>query len=207
MENIYYISQGRTPEEHLSQIEKVCRAGVKLVQLRMKNVIESVYIRTAKKALSICKSLGARLIVNDSLPVAQAANADGIHLGKEDICPQQARKQLGNGKFIGVTANTLADCVQWSDQEIDYIGLGPYRYTKTKENLSPILGLSGYKHIIKSLKIKKNLPPIYAVGGIVENDFEELFAIGVSGIALSGLFTQASKEEIRFIIKKYKNHE
>ena len=107
MENIYYISQGKTPEEHLSQIAKVCRSGVKLVQLRMKNISEKVYTHTAKKALAVCKSLSARLIVNDSLAVAQAANADGIHLGKEDICPQQARKQLGNGKLIGVTANNL----------------------------------------------------------------------------------------------------
>jgi len=202
MENIYYISQGKTPEEHVFQIEKVCRAGCKLVQLRMKDISENIYIHTAQKALTICKSLGARLIINDSLPVVKAVNADGIHLGKEDMNPQEARKQLGSDKLIGVTANTLEDCLQWSNKELDYIGLGPYRFTKTKQNLSPILGLSGYERIIKSLKDKKNIPPIYAVGGILEDDFEKLFAIGINGVALSGLFTHASEEEIRLIIKK-----
>ncbi|MBD0831271.1 thiamine phosphate synthase [Aestuariibaculum sediminum] len=184
---LHYISQGNTPEEHLQNIQKACTYGAELVQLRLKNTEENTILKTAEKARAITGHYQTRLIINDHYKIAKAVNADGVHLGKTDICPTIAREYLGKWFIIGGTANTLEDCKNLISKKVDYIGLGPYRFTKTKENLSPILGLEGYQLILKELKTKT---PIIAIGGIVEEDITALIKSGVYGIAMSGSITQ-----------------
>ena len=188
MDKIYYISQGITPKNHLNNIKNVCEIGCKLVQLRLKNTSLEVYISTAFRAKEICNKYDAKLIINDNINVVKQVNTDGIHLGKDDINPLEARNILGN-ILIGGTANTYEDCINLINQKVDYIGLGPFRFTKTKNNLSPILGIKGYKNIISKLKKDRCFLPIYAIGGIKENDIEKLYKIGIYGIAVSGLLT------------------
>ncbi|CAL2101905.1 Thiamine-phosphate synthase [Tenacibaculum sp. 190130A14a] len=184
---LQYISQGNTIEEHLEHIQRACSYGVEWVQLRIKNIDEKSILETAKEARAITSHFQTRLIINDFYKVAKEVQADGVHLGKTDTCPEKARRYLGDFYTIGGTANTLEDCKKLVDKKVDYIGLGPFRFTETKKNLSPVLGLKGYELIIDELK--KDIP-IIAIGGITINDVTSLLATGIHGIAVSGEITQ-----------------
>lgn len=200
--SLYYISQGKTAENHLQNIEKVCENGVRLVQLRLKNVSLNEYKKTAQKAKEICDTYKATLLINDNVEVAKSINAEGIHLGKDDMCPLEARSVLTNEIIIGGTANTLEDCLQLIDKKVDYIGLGPFRFTETKKKLSPILGLEGYQKIITALQKQGCHIPIYAIGGIKTEDIDALFNTGVYGIAVSGLLTNTNEITSKQVVGK-----
>ncbi len=197
---LYYISQGETPADHLKNIENVCRAGILWIQLRMKNTPESIVLETAQKAKIICDQYYAKLIINDHPSVAQKVNAYGLHLGLNDLTPDEARKIFKKG-LIGGTANTLDDCLLRIEQQVDYIGLGPFRYTQTKEKLSPILGIEGYQTILNHLKKQNYSIPIVAIGGIKSPDFEPLLETGIDKIAVSGILSNQSSETIHSIFK------
>jgi len=186
---LQYISQGKTPEEHLENITAVCKAGGRWIQLRLKDVDMATYVNTAVECRTICDTYNAIMIVNDAVSVAKASLADGVHLGLNDMSIKEARKILGTNAIIGGTANTITDCVQHIASGADYIGLGPFRYTVTKEKLSPVLGITGYNHIVTQLKDKVKTIPIIAIGGIVAEDIKALMDVGVSGIAVSGMLT------------------
>ena len=184
---LHYISQGATVKEHLENIQKACQSGAELVQLRLKNVSDKKVEKAAAQAREITAHFQTRLVINDHYKIAKAVKADGVHLGKEDTCPKIARKDLYTWQIIGGTANTLQDCEALLAKEVDYIGLGPYRFTATKKNLSPVLGLKGYQAILDELNTNT---PIIAIGGITIEDVKELLKTGVSGIAISGEITQ-----------------
>ncbi|WP_066218139.1 thiamine phosphate synthase [Formosa haliotis] len=184
---LHYITQGETPEQHLDYIQKACTSGSDWIQLRMKNVDEAIVLKTAEKAREITSHFQTRLIINDYYKIAKTVNADGVHLGKSDACPLEVREYLGKWYSIGGTANTLEDCKNLLEKKVDYIGLGPFRFTTTKSNLSPILGLDGYKNIITALQ---TTCPIIAIGGITLEDLPELMDTGIYGVALSGAITQ-----------------
>ncbi len=189
MNKLYYISQGETPDEHLQNIERVCKAGVKWIQLRLKNVEPIVYLHTAIKCRELCDAHEAILIINDSIMVAKASQADGVHLGLGDQNPKEAREILGNNAIIGGTANTYKDCLTQIKAGVDYLGIGPFKYTTTKEKLSPILGIDGYHELFLNLKNNDVEIPIYAIGGITIEDIPELMMTGVTGIAASSMLT------------------
>jgi thiamine-phosphate pyrophosphorylase len=205
LEKIQYISQGDSPEQQLANISKALDAGCKWIQLRYKNkAIEEV--RTlAKMVQKICRAYDATFIINDHVQVASEINADGVHLGLDDISVMEAKAVLKN-KIIGGTANTLEDVLQRVNEKCDYIGLGPFRFTTTKEKLSPILGIEGYQEILKEVKNRNIDIPIYAIGGIEIEDFEKLEQAGVYGVAVSGLITHHKNPEILFKPKEICNH-
>ncbi|WP_282117966.1 thiamine phosphate synthase [Maribacter aquivivus] len=184
---LHYISQGSTPKEHLENIQKACSSGAELVQFRLKNQPEKVVLETAQRAREITAKFQALLIINDHYKIAAAIKADGVHLGKLDSCPTTARKELASWQLIGGTANTLENCKTLIHKKVDYIGLGPFRFTKTKENLSPVLGINGYLTILEELK---KAIPVIAIGGIVIDDVSALMKTGIHGIAVSGEITR-----------------
>ncbi|UNY99922.1 thiamine phosphate synthase [Zhouia spongiae] len=190
---LQYISQGNTPAEHLLNIREVCKAGVDWVQLRLKNVSDEMYAETAVLAKKICDPYGAKLIINDNVKVAKVIRADGVHLGKTDMSPQDAREILGAELIIGGTANTLSDCIKLCGMGVDYIGLGPFRFTTTKQNLSPVLGLGGYRKIVSQLNDGEMSFPVIAIGGIQEADVKDILYTGVYGVAVSGALTVENK--------------
>lgn len=184
---LHYISQGNNPEEHISNIQKACASGAELVQLRIKGFDEEIVLDTAKKVKEITGHFHTRLIINDYYKVAIEVKADGVHLGKSDTCPLIARKALASWQIIGGTANTLEDCKELISKKVDYIGLGPFRFTKTKDNLSPVLGEIGYREILVKLNTST---PVIAIGGITQNDVLDIMITGVHGIAISGEITR-----------------
>lgn len=184
---LHYISQGASPTQHLENIKKACVSGIDLVQLRLKNETKHVVLETAKKARKITSKHDVLLIINDHFKIAVQVQADGVHLGKSDTCPLIARATLETWQIIGGTANTLEDCQTLIDKKVDYIGLGPFRFTKTKGNLSPVLGQQGYVSLVKKLQTKT---PIIAIGGIIQTDVSSIIKTGVYGIAVSGEITR-----------------
>ena len=184
---LHYITQGNSPKELLENIQKACTSGAELVQLRFRNVSEKKLLKLAIEVREITAHFQTRLLLTDNYKIAKEVKADGVHLEKTDSCPTIARKYLYTWQLVGGTANTLQDCDILLTKEVDYIGLGPFRFTMTKENLPPILGLDGYTEIIKSLETET---PIIAVGGITTEDVTDILKTGISGIAVSGEITR-----------------
>lgn len=190
---LYYISQGKTIEEHLTNIEVACQKGATWVQLRLKEVEELDYLDAALKAKAICEQYDAKFLVNDHVNVAKESKAFGVHLGLGDTPIAEARRQLEPKAIIGGTANTFEDCVQHIKDGVDYVGLGPFRFTTTKSNLSPILGLEGYQKILDQLKEQGYNTPVVAIGGIKAEDIAAIEATGISGIAVSTMLTNTEE--------------
>lgn len=184
---LHYISQGNTPKEHLENIQQACQSGAELVQLRLKNVSEKKVLKIAQEAREITSHFQTRLIINDHYKIAKEVKSDGVHLGKSDASPLEARKHLYSWQVIGGTANSLEDCKNLIDKKVDYIGLGPFRFTTTKENLSPVLGVNGYLTILEELKTET---PIIAIGGIEATDVLDIMMTRVHGVAMSGAITK-----------------
>lgn len=181
----HYLTQDLEDVSHEQQALDACEAGVKWLQLRMKTKSESERLSIANKVKGICDSFNCQLIINDFVSLAKQIDADGVHLGKSDMTIEAARNILGSKKIIGGTANTFEDIQKLDNEGADYIGVGPFRFTTTKKNLSHILGLEGYESLMKKCKAENINVPIIAIGGITLNDVHSLMATGIYGFAVS----------------------
>ena len=184
---LQYITDHKEGVSIPEQVEAVCKGGCRWVQLRMKEADREEFIRVGRTVKEICKRHGALFLVNDNVDIALELDADGVHLGKEDMDPLEARRILGYSKIIGGTCNTFEDVVTRFRQQVDYIGLGPFTYTSTKKRLSPVLGLEGYQKIMEACQEEGIYLPVHAIGGIREDDIQPILSTGVTGIALSSL--------------------
>jgi len=190
MEKLQYITQGITIEDQEVNIRKALDNGIKWIQVRWKNTPKHEFIKLCEISKKLCSDNQIVCIINDHVQIAKDIDADGVHLGLKDTSIETARNILGQNKIIGGTANTISDVFQRMNEPCDYIGLGPLRFTLTKEQLSPILGFEGYQKIIESLKRKSlEIPKIFAIGGVVLEDIELLQQIGIYGAAVSGQIT------------------
>ena len=192
---LQYISQGETIENQLYNINQALDAGCNWVQMRFKNQTQKDTFLLAEAVKPLCEKYTANFIINDDLHLAKEIDADGVHLGLTDTKINEARAFLGTSKVIGGTANTFEDIQNHVKDGCDYIGLGPFRFTATKEKLSPILGLSGYFDILQKLKKNKIEIPVYAIGGITLRDVSPLMETGIHGIAISGIITESDEKE------------
>ena len=177
--------------------------GCRWVQLRMKDVEESLLMETAIIVQKMCKEYGATFIIDDNVLLAKRIKADGVHLGKHDMPIAEAREILGEQFIIGGTVNSFEDILfHLQGATPDYFGCGPFRFTSTKKNLSPILGMEGYRHIIQLMQNHNLHIPLVAIGGIAKDDIPSLLACGVDGIALSGSIINADNpiQEMRDIV-------
>ncbi len=200
---LQYISQGNTSDEHLKNIQDALDAGCLWIQLRMKNFSSEEIETMANNVRLLCDQYNALFIMNDNVAIAKKCKADGVHLGLSDMSVLEARELLGNDKIIGGTANTMEDVLQRINETCNYIGLGPFRFTSTKDKLSPILGLEGYKNIISQLNETEQQTPIYAIGGVLANDVESIINTGIYGVAVSGIITKAENKTL--IVEQFNN--
>lgn len=196
---IQYISNGQSPAQHLDHIKAALDSGILWVQLRMKRFSKQDVYVTGQTVAGLCADYQATFILNDFVDQVQDVGADGVHLGLNDCTVEKARAALGEQAIIGGTANRFDDITRCMYAGCDYIGLGPYRYTRTKENLSPVLGLSGYQQIFKQLSsaafppgaIREKNCPVFAIGAVQPEDIPGLIAAGVYGVAMSGYLTKS----------------
>lgn len=176
--------------------------GCRWIQLRMKEASEAEVEAEAIRVRDLCRKYGATFIIDDHVVLAKKLQADGVHLGKNDMPIEEARRILGDAFIIGGTANTFEDVKRHWQAGANYIGCGPFRFTTTKKNLSPILGLEGYRQILQQMKAAGITLPVVAIGGITYEDIPDILQTGVSGIALSGSILRAENpvEEVRRIL-------
>lgn len=165
--------------------------GCRWVQLRMKDADAADILKVGRELRHLCDRFDATMIIDDHVELVKELKADGVHLGLSDMPIREARQILGEGYLIGGTANTAVQAVSHYRQSADYIGCGPFRFTETKKNLAPILGISGYETIVRHLDEQLIRVPIVAIGGITAADIDAIMTTGVSGIALSGTIIQA----------------
>lgn len=199
---IQFITHSNTRYDYVEGARLALEGGCRWIQLRMKDAQEVDFLLAAKQIGAMCKEYGATFILDDHVEWVGITGADGVHLGKNDMPVDEARNQLGANHIIGGTANTFEDVERLWRQGANYIGCGPYRFTTTKKNLSPVLGLDGYRHIISKMKAHDINIPVVAIGGILQPDIKDVMATGVSGIAVSGAILNAEnpvEEMKRFI--------
>lgn len=175
------------PEE----VQMVLEGGCKWIQLRMKEASDEEFRETALEIIPMCKENEAFLVFDDRVELAMELSVHGVHLGKNDMNPLVARETMGAEAIIGCTANTAADIIAFRGWDVDYVGLGPFRYTTTKANLSPVIGLDGYRSIVKEVRDADILLPIVAIGGITLEDIPSIMETGVNGVAMSGAIINA----------------
>lgn len=188
---LQFISHQNEKMSYLDGIHEALAGRCKWIQLRMKGATDEEVRPIAQKVKEWCKEQNATFLIDDRVQLVKELQVDGVHLGKNDMPIAEARKILGDGFIIGGTANTFEDVKAHYEAGADYIGCGPFRFTTTKEKLSPILGLEGYREIIQKMKAENIDIPIVAIGGITKEDIPDIMKTGVNGIALSGSILNA----------------
>ena len=189
--------------------KRALEGGCKWIQLRMKDATDDEVRMVAAEIMPLCKEKEAVFLLDDRVELAKELHADGVHLGKNDMPVDEARRILGEEYIIGGTANTFEDIERLARQGADYIGCGPFRFTTTKKNLSPLLGLEGYRKIISRMEAEGIRIPVIAIGGITAEDIPSILATGVGGIAVSGTVLRAhdpAAEMARLISLTDKGH-
>ncbi|WP_159520921.1 thiamine phosphate synthase [Sunxiuqinia indica] len=180
--------EGNSP---FNQAKLALQGGCKWIQLRMKNQELESFISEGRKIMILKEFHDFKLIINDHPKVAMKLQADGVHLGKQDMAPGEARRILGDDFIIGGTANSEDDIMRLVGEGVDYIGLGPFRFTSTKENLSPVIGLEGYQRLMDWMMQNELTIPVVGIGGIGLGDVDSLLQSGLHGLAVSSAITKA----------------
>jgi thiamine-phosphate pyrophosphorylase len=168
---------------HSEQAARLCAAGGRWVQLRIKDLPYADWLKEASGSAEECRRHGALLTVNDCVEVALESGADGVHLGRLDGDWRQARRRIGSHRILGGTVNSLAEAARAVEAGcLDYAGVGPLRFTSTKRNLSGIQGLEGVRALIRALETL----PAWVIGGVGPDDLPALREAGASGVAVFG---------------------
>lgn len=190
---LQFITNPVSIDDAITQAKEALAGGCRWIQLRWKDAPIARLTEAACHIAIICHAAGAIFLLDDHVELVGQTDADGVHLGKNDMPLNKARRLLGPDKIIGATANTTEDIMAAAQAGADYIGYGPFRFTTTKKNLSPVLGLDGYRKAALFRKEHNLRLPLVAIGGITRDDIAEIIEAGADGIALSGSIVNAKK--------------
>lgn len=197
LQGLYLIlDQQYTEQDIVSIAEEVVAAGVDIIQYREKVLSKKASIDIAKRLRDITCKADVIFIINDDPSLALAVEADGVHLGQEDITVDVARKILGQDKIIGLSTHRLEEVLEASRLEVDYIGFGPIFHSKTKMATAP-QGIEGIKKIRPHI-----LVPIIAIGGINHEDVTEVISAGADGVAVISAILSAT--DIKNSVREFK---
>ncbi len=178
---IYPITDTRIAKIPLvAQVEKLIEGGANFIQLREKYASPQDFYQAAQLALEYARKCGVKIIINDRVDIALALEADGVHLGQDDLPPEEARKILGEKAIIGFSTHNLEQAIRAVALPIDYLAIGPVYATTTKENPDQTVGLEGIKIIRKAVA---NFP-LVAIGGINYRNLPEIFESGADSAAI-----------------------
>jgi len=172
---------------HAQQVAEFAKRGMTLVQLREKHLSPNEFYDEARQALSVARYHGLKIIINDRVDIALALNADGVHLGQDDLPVEAARKLLGNDVIIGFSTHNLSQAKQALQLPIDYLAVGPVFSTNTQESADPTVGLGGVS------EIRQALPeiPLVAIGGINAANRDAVRGAGADSVSLVSDFWKA----------------
>jgi thiamine-phosphate pyrophosphorylase len=175
------ITQDLGPMPPVEQAARLCSAGARWIQLRMKGAPQDEWLAAAHKVVAICRNYGAICIINDSVEIALQTGADGAHLGHKDMDWIEARRLLGPDRILGGTVNRTHEAEKAARAGcLDYVGVGPLRFTRTKKDLAPLQGFDGIRTFLSVL----GGIPAWAIGGIELGDVPEIRAMGAAGVAV-----------------------
>ena len=191
MRAIQFITHETETVGYVEGARMALEGGCRWIQLRMKDASDDEVREAAAEIQPMCKAHDAIFLLDDRVELAKELKADGVHLGKNDMPVDEARRVLGEEFIIGGTANIFEDIERLARQGADYIGCGPFRFTTTKKNLAPVIGIEGYRDIIEKMKAAGIDLPVVAIGGITADDIDDILATGVRGIAVSGTVLRA----------------
>ncbi|MCJ7609248.1 thiamine phosphate synthase [Candidatus Bathyarchaeota archaeon] len=179
--NLYVITDSRIcpGRSHIEEAKAAVAAGVKVIQLREKQMIDREIVTVGKTLRSITAKASVDFIVNNRVDMALALDADGVHVGQEDMPVPLVRQLMGPNKIIGASASTVAEAIRAEKDGADYVSASPVFATMTKTDAPPSTGLSGLKEISEAVSI-----PVVAIGGIDLRNVEEVIAAGADVIAV-----------------------
>lgn len=167
---------------HLEQFRRLVAGGAKMIQLREKTAAPRDFYESASEVLSRAEEKGVKIIINDRADIAFALKADGVHLGQDDLPPQEARELLGKNAVIGFSTHSVEQTIEAIKLPVDYIAIGPVFTTKTKQNPEKTVGLDGVRRVRKAVG---NFP-LVAIGGITFENAASVFDAGADSIAVIG---------------------
>lgn len=208
--SLQFVTDGSDVEQTVEQVRDAIEGGCRWIQIRMKGKSMDEHARAVEAVKPLCVEKGCVLLIDDNISIA-ARYGIGVHLGKNDMPTEQAKEILPADAILGRTANNEEDIMTLEDSpRVDYIGLGPFRFTRTKQKLAPVLGLEGYASLMRGVMHRGHRMPVVAIGGITPDDVAPLLHAGVDGIAVSGAIAHASdrvEATRRFVneINKYYN--
>lgn len=181
-------------------VEEACRAGVRWVQLREKELSTRAFLELGVALKHITQAYGAKLIINDRVDIALAIDADGVHVGQDDMPYQLVRSLIGPDKIIGLSINNMAELEAAQGADLDYLGIATIFPTGTKQDTSSLLGLDGLRAICQQTNL-----PTFAIGGINATNIQSIRQTGASGAAVVSAICgqpspyEASRELIKLI--------
>ncbi len=180
IEGLYFVTDSKlTKQGILKDVKQVIKAGCKIVQYREKKKSSEEMFKEAKQLADLCKNKDVLFIVNDRLDIALAVDADGVHLGQNDLPLVLAREILGKKKIIGTSNYSVEEAKQSEKAGVDYISIGPVFHTDTKKDAGPALGLELLKQVRAITKL-----PIVGIGGVNEENLGEVLQAGADSVAI-----------------------
>lgn len=201
--SLYFVADSQVTggRSLLNIVESALKGGVTILQLRCKNDPIPEFLETAYAVKELCYQYGVPFIVNDRVDIALAVNADGVHLGQNDLPCVEARRLLGNDKIIGVSAEEIEHAKTAEDETADYIGAQSVFNTSSKLDVGPSIGIGGLRCFVEAVKI-----PVVGIGGINATNAREVMLSGVAGIAVISAISLApdvrlATEDLKNIVK------
>ena len=175
---------------HAEQVKRLSAGGASFIQLREKHLSPREFYREAEEALRVARERGVRLIINDRVDVALALQADGVHLGQNDLPPAAARELLGERAIIGFSTHNIEQAIEAARLPVDYIAIGPVYPTLSKENPDPVVGLEGLNRVRRAT----GQIPLVAIGGIRRENILEVLQSGSDAVAVISLLLAGTSE-------------
>lgn len=179
--------KGRSLKE---SVEAAILGGVTAVQVREKDISSRKFFEISRSVKQVTDYYGVPLIINDRIDIAQAVDAEGVHLGQSDLHVLSARKILGAGKIIGISAGNAAEAAEAEKNGADYVGIGAVFHTGSKSDADDPIGIQGLRDAVSSITI-----PSVAIGGINSSNARSVLGTGVSGISVISAILD--REDIR----------
>jgi thiamine-phosphate pyrophosphorylase len=170
------LSQGR---DHLEVVRAALAGGATTIQFRDKFLVDRQFFEVGQQLRVICREAGATFIVNDHLDIALALEADGVHLGPNDLPPDVARRLVPSDFLIGVSVDNISEAHSAIAQGANYLGAGPVFPTRTKLDTGPVLGVAGLQAVVAAVTV-----PVVGIGSINATNLAEVLATGVAGAAI-----------------------
>lgn len=182
-----HLSKGRSI---VDIVAAAVAGGVSCVQLREKHLATREMVAVARALVGLLRPMGIPLIVNDRVDVTMAADADGVHLGQNDMHIDDAKRILGPRRIVGISAESVEDAVRAEREGADYIGISPVFATATKADIAEPLGLAGVRRIRSEVAL-----PLVGIGGISDVNATEVVRAGADGVAVVSAIVSADSPE------------